>query len=96
MLLNLSLALLFLSFYLLPAACYVTSYKPVHDTVTVLYMDVYQGSRTTSYDIFVVWRGREQKMDVSRKLYQSVAPGDTVTVCSRKSFWGMEIWQVHR
>ncbi len=96
MLLNLALALLFLSFYLLPAACYVTSYKPVHDTVTVLYMDVYQGSRTTSYDIFVVWRGREQKMDVSRKLYQSVAPGDTVTVCSRKSFWGMEIWQVHR
>lgn len=96
LLVGLAAALFFLSFFLLPVACYVTSGKPVHDTVIVLDKDSYRGSHTTSYDIIVVWRDKEQKMDVSSSLYKSVKPGDTVRVCVRKSLPGIEIWRVHR
>ena len=95
LLIGLAAVLFFLSFFLMPAACYVTSGKPVHDTVIVLDKDSYRGSHTTSYDIVVVWRGREQKMDVSNSLYKSVEIGDTVRVCVRKSLLGIEIWRVH-
>ena len=95
LLIGLAAVLFFLSFFLMPAACYVTSGKPVHDTVIVLDKDSYRGSHTTSYDIAVVWRGREQKMDVSNSLYKSVEIGDTVRVCVRKSLLGVEIWRVH-
>lgn len=94
-LLMLAIVLFFLSFYMLPAAGYVASYQPVHDTVIVLDKGSHRGSHTTSYSIVVNWREREQKMSVSSGLYESVEAGDRVRVCIRKSLLGMELWRVH-
>lgn len=50
----------------------------------------HRGSHTAHYYVTAIWRDERQRMTVSKSLYESVSPGDSVRVCLRKSIFGVE------
>ncbi len=90
-------ALYLLAFAMAPSANYIATIdRPVHETVTVLEKESeFRSGSGTEYYFRILWQGREQKTGVPRGLYDSTAEGDEVTLCLRKSIFGMEYWLLH-
>lgn len=72
-----------------------TVQAPVHETVSVISTDKSRGSAGTNYSAVVEWQGTEQKMRISKYLYDSIGEDDEVQVCKKMSIFGYTYWTLH-
>ncbi len=90
--------LFFFAFLSTPAINYATAFgSPSHETVFISEKETHRNSHnTTSYFFHFTWQDKEQNMQVSESLYNSLKEGDPVRICIRKSIFGMEYYILHK
>jgi len=81
-----------------PAINYAATFSsPSHETVFISEKETHRNSRSgTSYYFCFTWQDKEQNMQVSESLYNSLKEGDPVRICIRKSIFGMEYYILHK
>ncbi len=90
--------LFFFAFLSTPAINYAATFSsPSHETVFISEKEIHRNSHnTTSYYFHFTWQDKEQNMQVSKSLYNSLKEGDPVRICIRKSIFGMEYYILHK